>query len=259
MQISLLLANAVVLLFGLSVVAVGTWAMTTENEYLLIANRPVDPELTRLPLSMIVAGVFVAVLALLGMVGGVFVKTMSGRTLLGVYSFVLCLLIVSEVGAGAAAISFQSRIEDTFEKSANVSILNYGTNENISKVWDTFQQDHHCCGSASYKSYRMVFYNNTLPESCCNFTRIDKTQCETLRINVTSNENNGIFSQGCPAAAVGFLKNNLVAMAMAVIVIGVAQLVGVVLTCLAVAYFSSLSARPFAYKKLEMVGNTETL
>ena len=68
MQILLIAANFVVLLFGLSVLCVGLWALLSEQHYYVITDG--DPEFTRIPISLIIVGTFVSILALLGVVGG---------------------------------------------------------------------------------------------------------------------------------------------------------------------------------------------
>lgn len=239
MQVSYICVSIVVLLFGLAVSAVGVWALLSERSYFGITEG--DTDLTRLPVSMIVAGGFVALLAVLGILGGIFTKHMSGSILLAVFAFVLVLLIVSEIGAGAAAIQFRQDIKDIYVESAFRSLMKYTDSSNATntaKLWDEFQEKHSCCGAANFTSYREVFDNNTVPRSCCvNATNLEL--CDEVRMNVTEQTASGvIFTMGCPEAVVEELKNRLIALAVVAIVVGSSQFVGVLMAC-CLAYVSS--------------------
>ena len=240
MQLGLVCVSVVVLLFGLAVSAVGVWALQSQKSYFVITDG--NTELTRLPVSMIVAGIFVSLLAVLGVLGGIFTKTMSGSILLAVFSFVLVLLIVSEIGAGAAAIQFREEIEERYIESALLSLMYYegsrNDSSNTAEEWDNFQEKHSCCGARNFTSYREVFYNNTVPRSCC-INTTDLPKCDEARRNVTAETASGsIFTLGCPEAVVKQLKDNLISLAVVAIVIGSAQFIGVAMAC-CVAYVSS--------------------
>lgn len=252
MQTSLIAANFVVLLFGLSVLCVGLWALLSEQQYYVITDG--DPEFTRIPISLIVVGTFVSVLALLGVVGGIFSGNFCGRILLGIYAFVLALVIVSELGAGIAAIKFRNELRDMFIKSAENSLMMYNANStsNTSEIWDEFQRTWKCCGSENYTSYRLVFGNNTVPQSCCNLTNVEMSMCQNDRLNVTDNSNDVIYSTGCPDAVIGTLKHNCISVAVIVIVLSIAQVFGIVISVVVIYLNSRLdqSAKPYAYKSL---------
>ena len=252
MQILLIAANFVVLLFGLSVLSVGLWVLLSEQQYYVITDG--DPEFTRIPISLIAVGTFVSILALLGVVGGIFSENFCGRILLGMYAFVLALLIASELGAGIAAIKFQNELRDMFIKSAENSLMLYNVNStsNTSEIWDKFQQTWKCCGDENYTSYRHVFGNNTVPQSCCNLTNIETTTCLEDRLNVTDNANGVIYSTGCPDAVIGTLKYNCISIAVIVIVLSIAQVFGIIISVVVIYLNSRLnqSAKSYAYKSL---------
>ena len=252
MQALLIAANFVVLLFGLLVLCVGLWALLSEQQYYVITDG--DPEFTRIPISLIVVGAFVSGLALLGVVGSIFSGNFCGRIMLGMYAFVLALLIVSELGAGVAAIKFQSELRDMFITSADNSLMMYNANStsNTSEIWDQFQQTWKCCGDENYTSYRHVFGNNTVPSSCCNLTKFEISTCPEDRLNVTDNANGAIYSTGCPDAVIGTLKHNCISIAVIVISLSVAQVFGIVLSVVVIYLNSRLeqSAKPHAYRGL---------
>ena len=252
MQILLIAANFVVLLFGLSVLCVGLWALLSEQQYYVISDG--DPEFTRIPISLIVVGTFVSILALLGVVGGIFSGNFCGRILLGMYAFVLALLIVSELGAGVAAINFRNELRDMFIESAENSLILYNANStsNTSEIWDEFQQTWKCCGDENYTSYRLVFGNNTVPQSCCNLANVEVSTCQKDRLNVTDNSNGVIYSTGCPDAVIETLKHNCISVAVIIIMLSIAQVFGIV-TSVVVIYLNSRldqSTKSYAYRSL---------
>lgn len=252
MQVALVFVSILVLLFGLAVSAVGLWALQSQKSYFAITDG--DTDLTRLPFSMIVAGIFVSLLAVLGLLGGIFTKTMSGGILLAVFSFVLVLLIISEIGAGAAAIQFREEIKETYIESALRSLMFYEdlhNSTNTAEEWNKFQTIHCCCGARNFTSYREVFDNNTVPRSCC-INSTDIVQCDDVRMNVTAQTAKGfIHMLGCPETVVEELRKNLISLAVVAIVIGSAQFIGVAMAC-CVAYVSSKveERKSYTYNRL---------
>lgn len=252
MQLILLCACVVILSFGLAVSAIGLWGHQSQKDYLAITDK--DPELTRLPFSMIVTGVFVAILGGTGIIGSIFSRTITGQILLGVFSFVLVLVIVSEVGAGSAAIRLRRNLESKFVNSAKQSQKEYELSETVSDNWDNFQQEHHCCGAEGYVGedppYLHVFGNDSVPTSCCiNIEPSEK--CEEYANNATRYKDY-IYQNGCPSAVVDALIEKVTVIAIIAIVIGSTQLLAVLLAVV-VAYMSSkldLDKGNYSYNKL---------
>lgn len=225
MPTSLFFTNAVVFLFGLTVVAVGLWAFLEERGYFSISDG--DPELTRLPVSMILVGLFVCILSLLGMFGALLIRTIGGRIFIGTYAFVLALVIVSEVGNGVTAVRFKGRIENVFINSSDKYLKRYDEDPTAKERWNHFQTTHHCCGSSGYSSYLDVL-NQTVPASCC-FEELSERDCDAARENVTAqNPSKGIYTRGCPEAVLGDLLQQLDALAAVSLVFGIAQSVAIV-------------------------------
>ena len=229
---SLFFTNAAVLLFGLTVTAIGVWAFLQERSYFSISDG--DPELTRLPLSLILVGMFVCLLSLLGMFGALLIRTIGGRIFVGTYAFVLALVILSQFGSGATAIRFRGRLEEVFVNSSSIELLHYGEAA-VQQRWDRFQTEHKCCGSEGYFSYEAVFHNNTVPASCCAANLTGEESCEEVRENVTAEDvmEKKIYGRGCPEAVLGVLMVHLNVLAAAALVFGVAQTSGIVVATVA--------------------------
>ena len=225
------------MLIGLAVGGVGLWAMLSQQQVIIISDG--DPELTKLPLSLIVAGIIVALLGVIGVVGGLFMRSITGRILIGVYAFVLVLLIINEIGAGVSAVVFQDQIRRVFVGSAKRSLMRYGSpnSTHLTDQWDRFQRKYSCCGADNYTSYRQVFNNNTVPASCCREDIVGE-ECDKDRMNVTARDPRNIYAKGCPDAVLGELKEYDLTAAILAIVFAAVQFTGVVLAC-AMAYMSS--------------------
>ena len=243
-QFSLICSCIVILFFGLSVTAVGFWGYHTERDYLSITAN--DPELTRLPFSMMVTGVFVSILGLVGVFGSIFSRTITGQTLLGVFSFVLVLVIISEVGAGAAAIKLKYDLKAVFIEKAAISQSRYGQDPSTTQSWDAFQVEHECCGANGFVGdetpYYKVFNNESVPLSCCSCRNENENNepcdsCETYVTNATHYWEY-IFNAGCPSKVVGKVTERVMVIAVIAIVIGTTQLLAVFLAVV-VAYMSS--------------------
>ena len=238
------------MLIGLAVGGVGLWGMLSQQQVIIISDG--DPELTKLPLSLIVAGSIVALLGTIGVIGGLFMRSITGRILIGVYAFVLVLLIINEIGAGVSAVVFQDQIRKVFVGSAQRSLMRYGNpnSTQLTDQWDRFQRQYHCCGADDYTSYRRVFGNNTVPASCCQ-EDVTEDDCDRDRMNVTVGEPRGIYVKGCPDAVLGELKEYDLTAAILAIVFAAVQFTGVVLAC-AMAYMSSRTEgkEKYSYNRL---------
>ncbi len=250
MQAVQVCVGVTILLFGLAVGGVGLWAMLTQKDLIIISDG--DPQLSRLPLSMIVAGIIVALLGLIGVVGGLFVRTVSGRILIGVYAFVLVLLIINEIGAGVSAVVFKDNLRDIFVESAERSLMNYGRVNYTSVInqWNDFQKQHFCCGADNFTSYRNVFDNYTVPASCCH-GNLDEADCNNARMNATWGASNKLYLSGCPDSVIGTLKEHDLIVAIVVIVFAAAQFMGVLLAC-SMVYAGSRAEKKkkYIYKRL---------
>ena len=170
--------------------------MLSQQQVIIISDG--DPELTKLPISLIVVGIIVALLGAIGVIGGLFMRSIAGRILIGVYAFVLVLLIINEIGAGVSAVVFQDQIRDVFVKSAQRSLMKYGgpNSTQVTAQWDDFQKKYKCCGADSYTSYRQVFNNETVPASCCR-PHLDSEDCDHARMNATAGETH-LFTTAVP-------------------------------------------------------------
>lgn len=244
LQVATVITNLFIALLGLAVVAVGASNLTNEKQYFTITDN--RTELYRIPYSLILIGICVVCLAVLGIFGAVITKMIGGRILLGVYTFVLTLIIFSEVAAGGSALRATREFENTFVSSSLESLKNY---MNTSIVWDKFQEKHECCGAENYTSY--IKYGFIVPESCC--VQPKTVDCNETRYNPNETLIHNFFSKGCPEAVLHNLISDFTTVGVVMMVFGVAQFVGVVMACFLAAVGSRDEMRqvsPYQYRRL---------
>ena len=260
-QLGLILIGIVVVCFGLAMVVVGVWGYVIQKKYLVITDD--DTQLTRLPFSMMATGTLVTFIGLLGMVGSVFSRTLAGQTLLGVFSFILVLIIISEVGAGIAAIKLTFSFEEQFVNSSRASLRKYGANstQSTDEQWDNFQKEHKCCGVEGFvngtRPYHEVFMNNSVPTSCCcqdsqDCETVSTEECEMYAENATYYKEY-FYQDGCPSKVIGKLRSNLILVATIAITIGFIQLMAIAFAVIVVLITKRETERPrgtYSYKKL---------
>lgn len=250
LQISLVLTNILIILFSFTLIAIGAWSLINERTLFSITDN--RTELYRLPYSLILVGICVFCMAMLGIIGAITTKMIGGRILLGVYSFVLALVIFSEIATGGSALRARVTFQKTYVNSSIESLKNYNI---TSQKWNKFQKEHQCCGAENYTSYEK--YNYHVPESCCR--QPGSKECNDTRQAVHINSTlalQNLFIRGCPEAVLDSLRRDFVMVSVVVMVVGFAQYAGVLLACL-VAFFSSKEENkyeaPYSYNKLSTV------
>lgn len=259
LQLSMVCVSLVILFLGVAVTMIGFWAHQSQTEYLSITDYP--PELTRLPLATLATGIVVALLGMIGLVGSIFSRTITGQTLLGSFVFALVLLIISELGAGAAAVTLRVDVEDVYIQSALRSQMMYGgdneTGEpSTASEWDKFQQKHQCCGAEGYVNnsspYFAVFGNNSVPTSCCKDEL--EEDCETYAEDAIFFKEY-LYQSSCPHAVIGIIKEHMLVAAVFAIVAGFCQLLAVVIAVCLLYTSSRLKQareRTYRYTKLPL-------
>lgn len=236
-QLVLLVVNIFVLLLGLSVMIVGAWAEAQGREYFTITDD--ESDYTNVAILLIVVGIFVFIIGVVGAVGALFASKVFGRIILMVYAIGLGLLVICEVAGGIAAAAARDQLAGVFRDSVNSTFQNYLNNTSERDAWNDFQKRFECCGVKSYKDYRALFHDNSVPLSCCNgearnATGSGRIDCSIAVKNVTDSAY--VYSKGCSDALADAIGKNLGAIAGAAIVLALIQIVGVVMACCVALY-----------------------
>jgi hypothetical protein len=229
-QLVLIIVNIFVALLGICVMIVGSWAKADSKEFFVIADD--DTEYTQVSVLLIVVGIFVLIIGVVGAVGALFASKAFGRIILVVYAIALGLLVVCEIAGGITAAVARNKVESVFRDSANSTFSKYNDSRDSRDNWNQFQKDFKCCGVESYKDYRNVFNNNSVPVSCCDSrVRSEGMNCTMVVQNVLNNTNHYIYSKGCADAIVDSISDNLGVIAGCAIVFALFQIIGIVLAC----------------------------
>ena len=197
----------------------GIWAHVNKDEYLDISSD--TDHLTQIPILLIIVGVFVLLLGVVGTIGAIFAGTIGGRIILGLYGFVLALLVICEIAGGIAAGVEKDQLSDGFTDSVNDTFINYYSDDNVMDAWDFVQKNLECCGSSSQMDYKTVFNNDSVPESCCK-----SDDCNRSVVNNTE-----IYTEGCANKVEDFIDHFLGVIAGVAITFGLLQVIGIVVSC----------------------------
>ena len=225
--------NVFVLLLCLAVFVTGLWGRLTEESYVSITG---ESSLTESSLALAGIGICASLLALLGIVGGLLLKSILGRVVLSVYAFVLLFLIVAEVSAGIAAIEYKDNLEENIHNSTIESLINtYSDNASNWASWDSFQQHKMCCGAVNYTDYFTIFWEDVVPDACCTPAAEEGGRCSNRSKSVTTKADVAdIYTQPCLDVLVPPLQKKMLVLAVVGISLGVCQLSGVVFSAIAI-------------------------
>lgn len=232
-QAMLIITNAVVGLLGLAVLILGSWAQVNGRQYFDIVDNA--SEFTGVGILLIVVGLFVMILGIIGVIGGIFATTVFGRITLGLYAVVLALLILCEIAGGIAAGVKRGDLNNLFTNNAKRTFNESISDPSKEATWDTAQRLFHCCGVESYRDYQPLLKNDSVPASCC-YQNLTELQCNTARLNVTADEAAGIFKKGCIPVLIDGVDTYLGAIAAGGIIFGLFQIFGVVMACFVAIY-----------------------
>lgn len=248
-RVVLVVTNVIVLLLCLAVFVTGLWARLSESSYLAITDHP---SLTRTSVSVAVVGLCAVLLAVIGIIGALLLKSILGRVVLSVYAFVLVFLIATELAAGIAAIVSRGDLKESIKDSTNSSLYDHWYNHsNSSETWDHFQQRYECCGALNYTDYFSIFNDTVVPSSCCTSEAIDHGECADTIKFVSSGDLHEIYTQPCVDVVARKLRVKMLVLAVVAIVIGVLQSTGVVVSGIAIYVASRYEEKTFSYKKLK--------
>ena len=233
LRILLVAVNVFVLLLCLAVVATGVWGRVVERSYLDVTGETI----TRTSLSVAVVGACTTLLTLMGILGSVLFHSIWGRIILSVYSFVLAFMIVAEVAAGVGAIGYRDSMDSTDSTFASdiFNSLNQtylGLNDNSSwNHWDRFQADRECCGARNYSDYFEILNETVIPDSCCTASARHDNLCPN-RLNYANIDY--IYTEPCLDVIVPYLQKVMLKIAIVAIVIGIAQVIGIIASVIAI-------------------------
>jgi len=246
----LVFCNFIFFLLGLLIMAVGIYVLVDPkfstfanlanvNVTVVAANNGVNLSyITKCGIAFCVFGGVMLIISFIGCCGAL----KNIRCLLGFYSVILAMVLLTEIGFGIYAGVFASNFKQNLSSVLLLSIKNdyMGDmpNKSITSVaWDAVQYNVHCCGVNNYTDFNQAGNvwsdrsNETMPRSCCSFTNYQTDWSGVIptagytdpNCYMTPNLDNSYYATGCYSAIASIVSN------YSSIVIGVAVGIGLFL------------------------------
>ncbi|CAI5648363.1 CD63 antigen [Oreochromis niloticus] len=210
--------NFIFWLCGLALIVVGIMVQVSLNKTLKIT----DPTASAAPIILIGVGVVIFFISFFGCCGAF----KENYCMVTTFAVLLSLIVIVEIAAAIVGYVFRNKLSTIVHDSVTDMISKYknGTRE-FTEAVDNLQQNLKCCGvnsSSDWKGFSSE--GNSVPDSCCkNVTK----GCGKGTMTDTSK----VYQEGCSAALETVLKNNILWVIVAAIVIAILQLLGIVFAC----------------------------
>ncbi|XP_060930333.1 CD63 antigen [Limanda limanda] len=211
--------NFIFWLCGLALIVVGILVQVAMHDTPMIHDATASGG----PIVVIIVGVVIFFIAFFGCCGA----WKENYCMVTMFAILLCLIIIVEIAAAIAGYVFRNKLSEVVQDSLTEMIDRYnnGTDE-FRKSVDKLQEDLKCCGvnsSSDWRNFKPA--GNSVPDSCC--------------VNVSTNCGAGammdpvkVHQAGCHDAVVDVLKENILWVIVAALVIAGLQILGLVFACL---------------------------
>lgn len=231
--------NFIFWVIGGTMLGIGIWLAVDDDAYEVLdiaSSAGMDDGVWAAAVyTSIAVGAFLFLVGFLGCWGSL---GSGRRAALMAYSFIVILILITEIVVVILIAVFYSRITDSLQSGMQKDVrtkYNETGEETLTKLWDNMQQEFKCCGGAGYADYGTSAYfnrtDNIVPKSCCS----DKS---VLAYERCKNEAKGrtvvspvLYKKGCYNGLEDYLEGN------AGILIGITcgfaalQVVGVLIAC----------------------------
>ncbi|CAH8483937.1 unnamed protein product [Schistosoma mattheei] len=192
---SLFIMNTICLLCSVALIGTGVYIQVKFSQY----GDNLHSVWQALPIIIIIIGAIVLIVSFLGCCGAI----KENVYMLYLYSFLLIVLLISELAVPIVAFVYRQEIDERLEKSMT-SAINNPTKE-VTLFMDLIQSSFQCCGVKGPKDYTVA-----APDSCIK----DRT----------------VFKEGCASVFAAFLKRNLIVIACVAFGVCFLQLLTIIIT-----------------------------
>ncbi|CAN9515466.1 unnamed protein product [Ophioblennius macclurei] len=211
--------NLIFWLCGLALIVVGILVQVSLHNSFMIK----DASASGAPIILIGVGVVIFFIAFFGCCGA----WKENYCMVTTFAIFLSIIILVEIGAAIAGYIFRNKLSAIVNDSLTDMIENYNTSSKEFRASvDKLQEDLHCCGVNSSADWREFSPDgNSVPDSCCR--------------NVSANCGKGAMTdaskvnvEGCSKAVEAVLRQNILWVIVAALVIAFLQIMGIVFACL---------------------------
>jgi len=216
--------NIVLLLFGLSGLAVGLWTLLDRGQFLSLLTSSTYHISGVL---VLLSGLVVVGITVLGCCG----ISREGRGMILAYSALLAMTIVVQVAVGITAYMYRAKVHQELVVSLNTTFTQeYAMVESnlTTMAVDDLQMTLRCCGAESYEDWRNsqwwskdIRQNNKVPDSCCK---------SVSRLCGVRDHPSNIYYTGCAHKLSRMAGDHLLLIGTIALVICVVEVCGVVLS-----------------------------
>ncbi|KAI7794311.1 CD63 antigen [Triplophysa rosa] len=207
--------NFIFWICGLALIVLGVIAQVS------LHNTAVLKGASGSALVLIVVGVIIFFIAFFGCCGAL----KENHCMVTTFAVFLSLIIITEIGAAIAVYVYRGKMNDLVNEGFKTLIKDYNTTESARKTLDGIQNELKCCGANSSDDWvNFMPTHSSVPDSCC------KNVTQNCGIGAIHNDNK-IYTHGCQPAIVNILKQNILWVAVAALVIAFVQIIGIVLAC----------------------------
>ncbi|XP_007569413.2 tetraspanin-1 [Poecilia formosa] len=217
------LLHLLLLLSGLSLVAMGTWVTAGGGPFLHLLG-PFSNQLLRFVNIGLLCIAMGTTLVLLGALGGCAAHWESKCLLLTLFSIVL-IIFISETAAGVVALVYSSFAEGILKAWAVPALQNdYGSDPTVTGIWNATMAELKCCGFSNYTDFlgsELEERNGTgLPPSCCSTNIAPCSPAEAARSPV----------QGCFDPILRTLRKHTCAVGGVAAAVGVLEIAAMIVS-----------------------------
>ena len=230
--------NTLFWLVSVLILAIGIYILTEKKTvYTQLSDATLDPAAL-----FVCFGAILFLITFCGCIGAL----RENVCFLTIYAVAIGLIFAIEIAAGVLAFTMQAKLEEAVDNKLKQAILKYRESkfQDLQLLIDTAQKELKCCGSRSYKDWRLNIYFNCsapspeacgVPFSCCRTDTINR-QCG-FEIETNPDKFTVIYTNGCLNVAKQWLLSNLLGVGIASLVILVLQIVAI---CLATGLKSDI-------------------
>ncbi|XP_061883918.1 tetraspanin-1 [Entelurus aequoreus] len=158
--------NLLIILGGLTLLAMGIWASVDEGTYLQLLDPFSSRGLQQVNVGFfcIALGAFLLVLGLLGCCGA----GKESKCLLLTFFSIILVLFIAELAAAVVALTYSSFAEEILRAWATPALQkDYGSDPVLSNMLNDTMSELKCCGFTNYTDFVGSHFAGNLPPTCC--------------------------------------------------------------------------------------------
>ncbi|OQR79082.1 tetraspanin-11-like [Tropilaelaps mercedesae] len=222
---TLFLANLIILLGGIVVLAVGAWALIDSN---FMERLIGSDQFTTSAATLMASGCIVVCVSLLGCLGAF----KEIRCLLVTYFILLFIVFITMIVGGVVGYVFRGDVDQSVYQAMWNSIPLYKNDSTVTRAWDEIQRNVSIAVISSTDSPIEAWRKNKnyqgnnmrVPDSCC----IKADWLGGCRKNPTARDT---FMADCHSKVQSFIKSHALALGAAGIAVACLVLLGMALSC----------------------------